>query len=234
MGTNITDELSKTFAPQAALLVFRSPNNCCNDSYYLEVRPIKSDGTFGTARPVTKKFMNTIASSYKSENEITPHGIMPQNMLYADSRMGEEKYVWWTPPQKRQMYFSENIALDDGEYYMPGTIYVVEKQNLSVYAFKGKRPNGKTQLLKGPFFNYYEDCSMCLGNAKAEWPKNIRWQDIQAHWEKLFWGSINSHSTCNPMIEGKNLVLAIKDAKDKPFNTDLLRKANRILDSILK
>lgn len=235
MPTNITESLSRSFVPQAAIIVYKNNDNPYykDETYYIESRKIREDGSLDRAAPVTRKFLNALVKNFSAEEAKMPHGVMPPNMLYADFRTGQEKFVWWNPPQKRHLYFSPAISMEDGDYNMPGTIYMAHENKLSVWAFAGKKPNLKTVLLYGPYFNYYESGDICLGSARVEWPEDITWQDIQEHWEKMFWGSINSHSMYNPMVKGANLTIALKEAMKSPFNTLLLQKTSKTLKSIL-
>ena len=226
---NITEDLGKIYQPAAALIVYKTKDN----EYYLESRKIKEDGTMGAAKPVSRKFLCAIAKEYREANETTPHGLMPETMLYADSRLGKEKYIWWSEPRKVHMCFSEKVGLADGVYNMPGCVYVADSERIRVFAFEGRKPRKNQKLLMGPFFNYYSDGGICLGNARVEWSSDITWKEIQEHWEKLFWASENSHMIDNPMKEGKNLILAMKDAADKPFDTSLLKESGMTLESLL-
>ena len=234
MIKDITDSIKQTYNPCGAIIIYEAESYNCENRYYIESRPIKKDGTLGVAKPVSKSFIQGIAKTFKSEEEMQPHGPMPANFLFADSRIGQEVYIWWTPPAQKSLHFTEGIAIKEGTYWMPGCVWVAKKDRLSVYCYAGKKPTLKTKLLYGPFFNYYDDAGICLGNAHVEWPDDITWKDIQQHWEKLFWGSINSHTICNPMKEKQSLVLAIKDAAEKPFNTALLKEKKMNLETLLK
>lgn len=234
MIKDITDSLEQTYNPCGAIIVYQANSYNCDNRYYIESRSVKKDGTLGVAKPVSRSFIQGIAKTFKHEEEMQPHGPMPGNFLFADSRLGQETYIWWTPPGLKTLHFVEGLAINDGQYWMPGCVWVAKKNTLSVFCYAGKRPTNKTKLLYGPFFNYYDGGSICLGNARVEWPEDITWRDIQQHWEKLFWGSINSHTICNPMKEKENLVIAIKEAADKPFNTTLLREQKMNIETLLK
>lgn len=233
MAKNITEILDRKFKPVGALFIYCAEQSPNADRYYIESRSVLKDGTFGAATPVSKKFITDMVHSFRVTEEKQPHGPMPSNMLLADARLGHECFIWWEPPMPRPQFFTNNIAIEDGNYMMPGVIYMATGDSLSVYAFRGKKPGPKTRLLYGPFFNYYANCSMCLGSARADWPNDITWQVIQEHWQKLFWASENSHLNHNPMKEGENLVLALKAARDKPFDTSLLRPTDLTLQKLL-
>ncbi len=216
MKRNITDTLDCEYRPEAALVVYKKYGHS-DSEYYLETRPVRADGTLGAGRPVSREFIRNLAMSFRADGELSPRGTMPRNMLHADPRLGSERFVWWDPPGKRELFF----------------LVLVTGKTLTVYAFKGARPSGKTPLLRGPFFNYYEDCRICVGSAKVDWPRDITWQTIIDHWEKVFWNSVNAHMISNPMKEGHNLVLSLKEAVNKPFDTGALRPAGLTLASII-
>ena len=152
MKRNITDTLDCEYRPEAALVVYKK-HGYRDSEYYLETRPVRADGILGAGKPVSREFIRKIAMSFRADGEMSPHGTMPRNMLHADPRLGSERFVWWNPPGKRELFFLEGLGLDDTVYNMPGTVFLVTGKTLTVYAFKGARPSGKTPLLRGPFFN---------------------------------------------------------------------------------
>lgn len=231
---DITDTLQKTYIPQAALMVYQASSSE-GGNYYMETRKILDDGSFGRAMPVSRKFILSLIQQFRDEHEQKlPFGPLPDNFLYADPRIGHEKYVWWNPPQKRPQFFQKELRMKDTDYNMPGVIYCVKGGRLAVYAFKGKKPNPKQKLLFGPFYNYYEDGGICLGNATVEWPATLTWKDIAEHWEKMFWASINSHTMTNPMKRGHVLNAELKKAITGPFDTNTLVSTNFTINEILR
>ena len=236
---DITDKITTRYLPKAILTVYERQKKVdgysgYDDShYYLESRPVLADGTPGAARPVSKALMAKIASTFTAESGGIPHGPLPDNLLFADVRAGHEKYVWWTPPGPRNLYFSERLEMKDGVYLMPGTVYMVRSKSLYVYAFRGNKPSPNRRLLYGPFFNYGNEHHMCLGNATATLRTDPTWNDLLKYWETLFWNSVNSHTTCNPMKKGYNLIVALKDAMQKPFDTSLLNESKSTLKDLL-
>lgn len=234
----LTKRIKEAFVPSSALIVYNLSNEIqgytSQPDYYMETRLIRKDGTLAEGKPVSKKFISALVKYFKAENEVTPHGSIPENMLWADSRMGHERYVWWNPPRKRPMFFEKHIKMPDGDYNMPGIVYVAEGNNLRVFCFKGKKPQMKAPLLLGPFYNYYENGSVCLGSARKEWPKDITWQAILDHFETVFWASINSHSITNPMKPGYVLNNELKKAASEPFDTTTLRIACNSLGNLLQ
>ena len=238
MASNITQQLNNVYRPVAGLFVYKDNSGGysggANAAYYLETRPVKNDGTLGPARPVSREFITQLVMAFRAEGEKIPHGVMPSNMLFADSRLGLEHYVWYTPPGPRMLYFSnDKIPVENREYNMPGCVYCVYGNRLYVYAFKGKKPSPSTKLLYGPFYNYYADGAICLGSAKTKFPDVITWKSIMDYWETLFWKSENSHMMKNPMKENLNLNIAIKNAAEKPFDTDGLLETGFTIAKLL-
>lgn len=226
----LTNEECDMFKPIGALIAFESENNSMNHSCYLELRPIRKDGTFGAAKPVSRKFMQDILSSFSEEYRSTPHGTIPPNMLYADCRKGKETYIWYNPPGIRYRYFSESLGLKNDKYHVPGTIYVVKGNELYIYCFKGKKPSMTDILLGVPYFNVYNTGLVCMGSAKAIIPdkKGLTYKEVIDAWENAFWNSYDVHTNGSPSTK-MNLVETIAKYKDKPFDTkELVTRPDRL------
>lgn len=218
--TQVTQALyNSVFTPKAVLVAY------ANDShdYFLETRSILKDGTMGVGKPVTRRFLNGMLSRFSVTYAQTPMGRMPANLLYADTRPGNERYVWWEPAQKRHQAFAKGLAIPDGEYPMPAVVYMVRNDDLYVYAIKDRKPKDGTRLHRGPFFNYYEDGRVCLGDAKVELPNPLTWDALLQSWQRLFWNSVNVHlmNYGNP-VKG-NLTSVLKEHRDRDaFDNSLL------------
>lgn len=233
--TILNDRLGRKYDPRAVLVVYSdcSPNNY-GASFYIETRPVKADGSLGPAKPASLKLLRSIADTVLKTESTILHGPVPRNLLFADPTEGKERFIWWTPPGKRELLFSAGTGMKDGIYHMPGCVYIVDGKTLSVFSFKGKSPKKGTKLLYGPFYNYYASGRICLGNARADKPADLTWEDLQAYWEKLFWKSDNSHMMYNPMKEGFNLNTALKKAQEAPFDTDKLNETTFNLGELLE
>ena len=234
MLQDITENISHTYTPVAALIAYQTNNYGGN--YYLETRKVKPDGSLGAAKPVSREFLTKVCEQFRIEQNSQPHGPIPGTLLLADTRTGYERYVWYNPPRKRKQFFIKNITLPEAEYPMPGVVYEVSGGTLSVFAYKGNgAPKPKSKMLYGPFFNYYESGRICLGTAKAEIPRDLTWEALLRYWENLFWNSENSHMMHNPMKEGKNLVLTLKESLETDsFDTGTLLATRMTLEQLLK
>ena len=231
MDTNLlTDEILALMVPRVALIAYES-NNDRGDRYFLEMRTIGEDGTMGAGQPVTCEFLREISETYSGKNNTTPAGAIPANLLYADTRKGSEKYVWWNPPRKRMMYFAGSHGIPDGEYHVPGVIYVAGEGRLNIYAFRDEVPTPDTNLYEAPFYNI-TDGGVCLGTATLKRPASPTYGQIMEYWEERFWLSKFSGHGGNSTKNG--IEAATLAAADKPFDTAVLKSADKPLKSLFK
>lgn len=225
----ITTRITAMMQPKAALIAYE---NSEEKSYFLELRTIGNDGKMSEGMPVTYDFMNTIAENFSEIHSGTPYGTVPANLLYADSRKGHEKYIWYNPPQRRMMYFKQSLNVEIAEYNLPGVVYVVTDERMEIYAYKSDKPEERTELFTAPFFNV-SGASVCLGSAKLDKPTNPTYTDLLEYWEKRFWLTEFSHLGSGGNPTKSNLVLVTKAAQDAPFNLDELKPLNKTLKTIL-
>ena len=232
METNkLTKEINDILHPSVALIAYASREG---QSFFIEAREIDESGMMGEGRPVTVEFMTELVRGYSERHSATPYGRIPPNLLWCDPRKGSEKYIWYNPPRKRMMFFKETLKIENAEYHLPGIIYVAEESHLSIYAYKDKQPNEKTELYAAPFFNV-TGASVCLGSAKIEKPKDLTYDRLIEYWEWKFWLTEFSHLGGNGNPTKSNLVLVTKAAKDKPFDLGELKPLkNLTLKDILQ
>ncbi len=228
----LTEQLKSLYRPKAALIAYEGENTK-NNEYFLELRPIDGNGMMGEAIPVTYGFMNDIAANFTEAHNGVPRGILPKNLLFADTRKGSEKYIWSNPPGKRMMYFVPNLGIENAEFHVPGVIYIAKESTLAIYAYKDKKLSDNTPLYAAPFFNTSKD-SVCLGAAKLKKPSNPTYTELLEYWEKKFWLTEFSHLGSHGNPTKGNLVLVTQAAKDTAFNTDELKPVNKKLKDILK
>lgn len=227
----LESENANTYIPKAALVVYEGD---CSGKY-LELHSIRRDGSMAEGRPVSMKFIQTLLEGFSSEYRSVPHGIVPPNMLYCDTRAGKETYIWYNPPMKRQRFFTESLGLEDGIYHVPGTIYAVKGSTLSVFCFAGKKPKMGDKALGVPYFNVYSSGSVCMGSARPQIPDrvNLSYEDVMKAWEDAFWNSEDVHTNGSPSTKG-NLIETIKRYKDKPFDTKELKEWSETIGQLIR
>lgn len=231
----LTKELQQLLVPQAALIAYKkesSPYSSKGQEYYLELHPIGKNGKLKAAIPVSHEFMNLLTENYAINMSCIPYGKIPSNLLWSNSRKGHEKYVWYNPPGRRRMFFRESLNIANGEFNLPGIIYVAERNKLDVYAFKGEKPNETDRLYLAPYFNV-TGSSVCLGNSSLSVPQNPTFDEWLEYWEKLFWMSEFSHLGGGVNPTKSNLVIVTEKARNHPFDYKELKSHNKRLKDLL-
>ena len=230
-NNELTNAIYATLCPRAVLIAYTYAGG---NKYFLEQRSIDARGRMGEGHPVTVEFMNGLVRDYSETYSGTPHGWLPSNLLYADTRKGSERYIWYNPPGKRRMYFVSGLGIENAEYHLPGIIYEAGDTRLDVYAYKEDRPGMETALYAAPLFNV-TGSSVCLGSARIEKPRELTYANLLEYWEKKFWLTEFSHLGGYGNPTKSNLVLVTKAARDRPFDLKELKPLkNMKLKDILK
>ncbi len=234
METNeLTYKIRALLQPKAALIAYKTDVGN-NDSYFLELRSIDEDGHFTEGCPVTVEFMTELVKGYSERHSTTPYGRIPDNLLYCDPRTGRERYVWYNPPQRRMMFFRENLGIEDAEYNIPGVVYDAGQHGMRIFAYVDKVLKEDTALYNAPFFNV-TGANVCLGSAAIEKPKDLTYSKLLEYWEKKFWLTEFSHLGGGGNPTKSNLVLVTKAARNEPFNLDELKPIDKMkLKDLLK
>lgn len=222
----ILEEAGGSLNPTLAIILYTTPTK---NFFYVERHTIDSNGQLLSGAPLSTDCISDMVASFSQEQISTPHGKVPENLLFCDNRIGNTKYIWFEPPKKQMMYFSDDLKIPDGEYYIPGILYVAHNNSLDVYAFKGGKP--VNELYHTPFFNTTKG-SVCLGNASLEYPENPSYEDLINYWEKKFWLTKFSHLGGSTNPTKHNLVVVTKKSK-KGFNEDELVLSSSTLNKLL-
>ncbi len=103
--------------------------------------------------------------------------------------------AWWRPAGRRRIFFhAQNDALNalsGHEVMHPPLVFRARDGELSVWALgQDKRPAGDTKLCRAPYFNVYDNGSMCTGSVRL--PQQVR-PDQLDKWEECFFGSNFAH-----------------------------------------
>lgn len=220
--SNTIKLLSEVYQPFAAIIAYKTDaEKYSENAYYLEKRNIRN-GKMGAGKPLTQKMLATLIHSVQTSTEqldLGIYGAMPNNILYCDTRIDHDHLVWYHEPEERYVYFSKTLNIPNGKMKVPGLLYVVKSNTLSMYAFKGKKPTGT--LYFAPFMN--TNVNVCLGSAKVEKPDERTFANVIAYWEKMFWQSEFSHLSGNNPIKGNLAVLTKQLIKTgDTFPTDVL------------
>ena len=228
----ITKDITRVMRPAAALIAYICDDDYKRKDYFLEFRKIGKEGTMGAGKPVSIKFVQSLAENFTMESSSVPYGEIPKRLLYANT--GEEKYVWHTPPCRKYLYFKSGLNIPNGEYAIPGLVWQVKGDSLYLFAYMAKRLTSGTQLFSAPFFNVdSNNGSVCLGSAKLKLPEKLTFLTFIKHWEEMFFLSEFSHLLgSNPTKT--NLVLVTLNSMQVFDNAELLAVKKLKLKNLLK
>jgi PRTRC genetic system protein B len=215
-----------TFKPNQAIVVYKK-----NNDYYLEThKATEKDGNiqWGEGMPLRKESLKKLAMeiSGQSFKPLETKGITPSNLLYFKQSFYDLKMVWFVPPGLHQLYFSKELKIKNGVVHLPGLIFAVENENLSIYAVKVKdRPVPGTRIFKAPFHNMHKGGEVCLGNTVSGKSTGFIESEME-RFELMFFNSEFSHFLDYDVVSKEfNLSLVFKElmeGKRKEFPLDAL------------
>jgi PRTRC genetic system protein B len=151
-------------------------------------------------RPITSNELRSMLEDLASQ--AASSGYIPHNLLCK----GLDSMIWFTPPSIRPVFFNEpnGIGLRSGNCPLPGLVFKLSGSGLSIYAVRGNsRPEPSTPLFYAPFYNTYENGSVCMGSAAI--PNYVDPRYIP-ECENAFFNSEFTHSN----YHGKEKVLRYK------------------------
>jgi len=100
--------------------------------------------------------------------------------------------VWWMPACERTVFFNnKELGKRGAKVPHPPLLFVVVQGSWYVFALaKNERPDENSVLHHAPYFNVYDDGSICIGSAAI--PKGIAASAIP-QWESAFFDSEFTH-----------------------------------------
>lgn len=235
---DITQDFAALYYPKSALVFYQTTGK--NNDTYVEHFDMDKNGMPINAHPLTVQEANRLAKALKTTKEekeplLKPQGILSNQVLYFEPT--GNKVVWFTKAKQREMYFIEGLGIPKGSANVPPMLWVASRNGLSVFALpSNKRPTERTQLCNAPFFNIYQDGSVCLGTVDVPIKKTASLEEFIDEWEGYFFNSYFSHlmNNHNP-IKGncvslwENLI-----ATDEAFPMEVLTQSNFTLKDILR
>ncbi len=193
------------FKLSEALLIYRSEDHIYHhsDNTFITHHAIRIDTPgqrpdLGPATPLTVEFVQALVQSLGGR---VPVEFLPENVIARADRA----IAWWTPPQKRRMYFGKthgDMAKINGALFpQPALIWGATAHGLSVRAFKGtRRPTSDTKLCVAPYWNVYDAGDVCLGSMRI--PKAVTVASIP-QWETSFFESEFTHGNVGRLTRHK-------------------------------
>ena len=116
---------------------------------------------------------------------------LPESVLARTERL----IAWWTPPQKRLMFFGtaqgDMAGMNGAIFPQPALVWMAMGHSLWIRALKeNRRPTADTRLCVAPYWNVYDTGSVCLGSMRA--PDGSTVASIP-QWERSFYESEFTH-----------------------------------------
>lgn len=110
--------------------------------------------------------------------------ILPENAL----GISGEHMLWWVPEGKRRVFFKcRELGQRWGVLPHPPLLFIVVKQSWYVFALpKNERPTGNTKLCHAPYFNVYDNHTICTGSAAIPGKAAV---SAISEWEAAFFDS---------------------------------------------
>lgn len=234
----LTENFTNLYQPLSALVFYQLSDS--NRDIYVEHFDMDKDGNPINAHPLSIREAKNLSKALNVEIEknkafLKPKNILSENILHINpSENGA--VLWYTKSQKVELFFVDNLEILNGFAQIPALIWLANKNGLSVFALlSDKRPCEKTALYHAPFFNVYENGSVCMGTVDVHIKNSASVEEFTIAWENYFFNSYFSHlvNGHNP-IKG-NCVNLWKELvnTEKPFPKNVLRKTNKTLKNLL-
>ena len=235
---NTAQEFGTLYEPKSALVFYESLDK--NATMYVEHFDMDRNGNPINAHPLTVNEAKALAKSLHTEEEkdktfLQSTGILPTHILNINPGKNGS-VLWHSPSQERQMYFAKKLGIHNGKAKIPATLWFANKERLSVFALTSdKRPTEKTPLYYAPFFNVYEDGSVCMGNVNVHIKNSASVEEFTKSWEDYFFNSYFSHLLDNYNPINGNCVNLWKKLIEtgETFPVGVLKKNGKTLKNVL-
>jgi PRTRC genetic system protein B len=226
------------YHPIAALVFYQVTQG--EGEPYVEYFDMDGSGCPINAHPLTEQEAKRLSEALDIEQQagkafLKPKGIIPPNLLHINPAE-QGNAVWYTKACKRKLFFTESLGLSNGVAHVPAMVWAADRRKLSVYALaSGRKPTADTALYHAPFFNVYQDSSVCMGTVPVRIRESASLEEFMHSWETYFFNSYFSHlAGFNPVKE--NLVLLWKKllSNGEKFPVNVLQATGTTLEKLLR
>jgi PRTRC genetic system protein B len=174
---------------QQALLIYAG-NGDTRGRSFVTLHDVQGESkpTLGPAQRLSTAFLTSLAKNLHRNVSVE---IMSENVLARTNDM----FMWWTPAQMRPMFFGspdgKMATLNGLSFPQPPLVFLSDEHTLSVRAVKrSQRPTANTKLYVAPYWNVYEDGSICLGLTPIPTSPSI---STIPQWKRAFFESEFTH-----------------------------------------
>ena len=149
------------------------------------------EARLGTGHLVTPQMLSGLMNDL---GESTPTEILPERVLVRTA----DTIVWWKPADQAVMFFSDRGGdimlkrLNGKRYPHPPLLFKMNRSNLWIRALgANRRPSERSQLFLAPYWNCYDNASVCTGTMKIPREKSVT---AIGDWERSFFRSEFTHA----------------------------------------
>lgn len=178
----------------------------------------------------TAKTLFNFVNNIENINHYSFSGMIPKNVLNYKT---DEKYiVWETPAEIKHIIYKEDLPVSSGEYFVPRLIWKLNGNKLSIWAIKEDIKSEKDKLYNAPFFNIYNDGSICMGSAKFL-EGSYDYAKIIKKAENGFWNSTFTHTNTDKLLTCNFTEWCNSPGSRLRCPNDLLVETKKTIQSIL-
>ncbi|MEP2026964.1 MAG: hypothetical protein ABJH98_17900 [Reichenbachiella sp.] len=243
-------ELDVNYEPHIFLSIYKSENSDSDDDekcdaprFYTEChKPLAIDNQIivGAGKPMTKNSISKMGKFFadqhlQSHKPLNFKALIPDHVLLAENRGDDFRIIWTIPPGIRTLNFHEKLGIPSGEAQVPGLLFMASRQQLSVFAIKTESIDLNTNLYYAPFYNIYDNGSVCTGTMQKPDKPEYFDQAIE-EWENGFFYSYFTHLNIgkSPIDGNLNLLWSNLMQTRKPFPNSKLIKHRSKLKNLLE
>jgi PRTRC genetic system protein B len=196
MQTHVNVGWSQEFKLTKALLMYGESNYNCypyRNPFVTVHDVIHEDGQarLASGELVTPGMLRELVAKFQESPAIE---ILPAQVLVRT----KDLLVWWAPAGVRTMFFKGGIddakvlrELNGKRYPHPPVVFKAHGNALSIRALKdNRRPTPETVLCMAPYWNCYDNGSICTGTMRIPQERSVR---ATAEWEESFYNSAFTH-----------------------------------------
>lgn len=237
---NMTGIIEDIYVPVKALVVYESLTES-KKGHYVEAYDMDDEGRPFNARPLTEEEVSNLCNKLQidawTKGFLRCEGLLPDNVLALNFHPSNGYAVWYTKPQRVRLYFKKSLGIPEGEACVPALLWKADRTRLEIFALaESKKPSLKTCLYHAPFFNVYENGSVCMGTVDVEISEDSSLHEFISTWQASFFDSYFSHTMNNHAPVSKNIIELWKGLVNskKKFPVAVLKKNQFTLKNILR
>jgi PRTRC genetic system protein B len=149
------------------------------------------EARLGTGHLVTPQMLTHLMNDL---GQLMPTEILPERVLVRTA----DTIVWWKPPSQAVMFFSDRSGdailkkLNGKRFPHPPLLFKIRGSNLWIRALgANQRPTENSPLYPAPYWNCYDDGTVCIGTMKIPREKSVT---AIEDWEQSFFRSEFTHA----------------------------------------